>query len=473
MKRRVLKTIEYSLFVGLLILTVALLYRVLSWKDTNGDYMSTTKQLYATQDDLVDVVFMGSSHCYCGIYPAVLWEDAGIAAFDMSTSAQDKNSTYHLLKELLKTQKPQVVCVDLSEVTYDRHDIESNEYRNYLAMRTSSNSIDSVKTYFAGDEYKQTRQDYYFRFPIVHTRYRELTKYDFEDYAPSVFGRGAEYLWKTGDAYKDDSLNNLTDASELSDTNKEWLDKMISLSKENGFTLEFMVIPFGRDSEQQMQINAAMEYARAQGIRCNDFNKVTDQIGLNYETDFIDNTHLNARGAEKFTRYIERRILADYDLPDKRDDEKYGLWNLDAEYYEHLAFVNLMEKTETTADFVSLVKDYPNVNVVFSLEGNFVSDTHMIDYLKDLGMTNEEYASGGKWIYDKGTLIKLVSNNPGETAYFDISDDKTIKVSFVEMFNKQNIILDGEEYGFTGGYLTVLVYDKIQDKVILHKGFYE
>ena len=110
MKRKVLKTIEYILFAALVIGAVAILYNVLSWKDTNGNYMSTTKQLYETDDNLIDVVFMGSSHCYCGIYPAVLWEDAGIAAFDMSTSGQDRNSTYHMLAELLKTQSQGCLC---------------------------------------------------------------------------------------------------------------------------------------------------------------------------------------------------------------------------------------------------------------------------------------------------------------------------------------------------------------------------
>lgn len=473
MKRKVLKTIEYILFAALVIGAVAILYNVLSWKDTNGNYMSTTKQLYETDDNLIDVVFMGSSHCYCGIYPAVLWEDAGIAAFDMSTSGQDRNSTYHMLAELLKTQSPKVVYVDLFELTYDRHDIVSNEYRNYLAMKTSKNSIKSVDDYFEGDEYKQTRQNYYFRFPIVHTRYKELTKNDFEDYGPGVFGRGAEYLWKVGDAYADDSLNDLRDGVELPENAKAWIDDLISLSEENGFTLEFIVIPFGRDSEKQKIINAGIAYANSKGIRCNDFNKDVDRIGLNYETDFIDNTHLNAYGAEKFTRYIEQTLLCDYNLKDFRGDDRYAFWEEDAKYYEHLYTLNKMESTDKTGDLVQYIKDNPNICTVLSLEGNFVTDTDLIDSLKELGMTEDEYVSGGKWVYDNSQLIKLVSNNPGETGYYDLSDDLTVKVTFDEMFSRSNIVLSGEEYGFTGGFLTVLAYDKIQDKVVMHKGYYE
>lgn len=473
MKRKVLKTIEYIVFAVLLIAVLSGVYGVLSWKDTNGDYMSTTAQLYATEDNLIDVVFMGSSHCYCGIYPSVLWKDKGIASFDMSTSGQDRNSTYHMLKELLKTQKPKVVYVDLFELTYDRHDVTSNEYRNYLAMKTSPNSVESVRNYFKGDEYKQTRKDYYFRFPIVHTRYKELTKNDFVDYAPGVFGRGAEYLWKVGDAYKDDSLNALQEQTELSPESKEWIDSLIKLSDENDFTLEFIIIPFGRDSEKQKIMNAGIAYAGAQGIRCTDFNRYADQIGLDYSTDFIDNFHLNAKGAEKFTRYLENNFLCDYDLADCRGDERYEYWDLDANYYDHLYTLHRMESTETVKDLLNCVKDNPNIVTIFSLEGNFTEDTRMIDEFTRIGMSNDEYISGGKWVYCDSTLTKLVSNTVGETGYYNLTDDLTVKVTFEEMFSRKNIILDGREYGFTGGFLTVLVYDRIQDKVVLHKGYYE
>ena len=126
------KAIRGIVFLILLTLIIFRVYGVLKWKDTSGDYISATKQLYSTEDNLIDVIFLGSSHCYCSIYPDVLWGKYGFSAFNMTTSGQDKNSTYYLLKEALKTQSPKVVCVELWGLTFDKHGVQGNVYRNMI-----------------------------------------------------------------------------------------------------------------------------------------------------------------------------------------------------------------------------------------------------------------------------------------------------------------------------------------------------
>ena len=123
------KVIRGLAFCILLVFILERTYHILSWKDTTGGYLSSTQQLYATGDNLIDVVFMGSSHCYCGINPALLWDQYGMAAFDMSVSGQDKFSTYHTLVETLKTQSPSVVCIDAYALLYDRGGVLGNDYR--------------------------------------------------------------------------------------------------------------------------------------------------------------------------------------------------------------------------------------------------------------------------------------------------------------------------------------------------------
>lgn len=80
--------------LGFFLLTAACLhkiYDVLRWKDTTGGYLSSIDQLYNTGPGLIDLVFVGSSHCYHGIYPELLWEEKGIAGFDLAVSAQSSS----------------------------------------------------------------------------------------------------------------------------------------------------------------------------------------------------------------------------------------------------------------------------------------------------------------------------------------------------------------------------------------------
>ena len=90
------------------------IYDIFSWKDTAGDYTSSMEVFYDLEDNIVDVLFLGSSHVYCSIIPAILWEDYGMASFNMAISGQDLAGSYYNFKEALKTQDLKVVCVDLS-----------------------------------------------------------------------------------------------------------------------------------------------------------------------------------------------------------------------------------------------------------------------------------------------------------------------------------------------------------------------
>ena len=87
------------------------LYKVFNWKDTSGDYLSSMEQMYNLPNDVIDVAFFGPSVVYCGINPAVLWDEAGIASFNAAISGQDREASYYYIKEFLKKQSPKVVFV--------------------------------------------------------------------------------------------------------------------------------------------------------------------------------------------------------------------------------------------------------------------------------------------------------------------------------------------------------------------------
>ena len=69
------KAVRITAFIAICFVWLSGVYEVLRWKDTQGDYISSVTELKNTPDDTVDVVFVGSSHVYAGIYPSYLWSD--------------------------------------------------------------------------------------------------------------------------------------------------------------------------------------------------------------------------------------------------------------------------------------------------------------------------------------------------------------------------------------------------------------
>ncbi len=468
MKTHFLYAIKCLCFFAIFGLLIIFAYRALKWKDTTGEYLSSVEQLYATPEDLIDVVFVGSSHCYCGIHPYVLWRNYGIAAFDMAVSGQDKDSAYHDLVELYKTQNPSVICVDLYALLYDRHEVEANVYRNYLSLKTSPNSVALVNKYIEEED----REAYYLRFPIIHTRYRELKKYDFLNYAPNSFGRGEYFTFGANGSWSDPDILNDQTIVELSEKNQKWLEDLIALAEEHGTEIEFIVIPFAENRENQLILNAAEEMLSARNYSFVNYNKMLDEAGIDLQSDFADAFHLNVYGAEKLTSYIGMELAEKYDLPDRRGDDRYWQWDEDLRWYESSRTEQILKTANSPDEYLSALTRFSDGVTVVSLDGDFLhAGTDYFEVLEPLGMNYEDYLSGGKWIYRDGTLTKIQENVIGTPEVIcDLNKYDSIRLWYGDAFQPGNIMIGKEAYQRASA-LTFVTYDTFLEKVTAVRGF--
>lgn len=468
------KAISCVVFLTLLFFTIFKVYDILSWKDTTGDYLSSTQQLYATDEDLIDVVFVGSSHCYCSIFPEKLWSEYGIAAFDMAVSGQDKDSSYYMLKEVLKTQSPEVVFVEMYGLTFDQHVSEGNVYRNMLAMELSKNSIELVQAYIDEEE----QMDYILRWPIVHTRYRELDKYDFVQYEPSLYGRGSNMVWEVGYAEKPEAAVACDEIGELGEKNAEWLEKLYQLSLENNFELVFFVAPFIVDEEGQQVINAAKEYATEREIDFFDFNKLADTVGLDYKTDFCNSFHCNINGGNKITTYIGEYLTQNYYLEDNRGDERYYQWEDAYTYYEQREKRNTLKQIQTIEEYIQCLETMRHITYVVSLEGDYKdSELDLKSAMLSLGMTEDEYEEGGTYLCVDGELTKVLEKDSEEIYIYELNQYDSFKIQNKVLADEtatsyEDIMFNMKAVGSVNDGVSFAVYDEFSEEFIHQKGFF-
>lgn len=455
------KAIKLISFFIITILVLARVYHILSWKDTYGNYVSSVQQLRSTPKNTIDVVFAGSSHCYAGINPDVLWDYYGISAFDMAISGQDRSSTYHYVKEVCKTQNPKVVFVDLYGATFDRHAVQGNVYRNMLSMPLSRNSIDLIYSYVEEDQ-----MDYVLKWPIVHTRYRELENYDFYQYPYSTYGRGYMYNYDVWPVDHDYEMAMNTAVTEISDDNRQWINNLCELSQDEGFDIYFMTLPMETTEEEKMIFNGIYKYLDEENIPYIDFGDLESTIGLYYGSDFSDPTHLNTFGAEKLSRSIGSILEEKYDLEDHRGDSRYSLWDKSLLYGQHRYNSYLMQGRVDIDTFTSWLKGYDNCYVILATCSDYRSGQQDIaGALNNFGLTNADYENGGIWIFEDGELVKALSKEPDEynrdlDSYttLHIDTDKESQNPIIEI-NEENVLTT--DYG-----LNIIVYDKILGNVV-------
>lgn len=297
---------------------------------------SLIEGLYKSNDKY-DVVLMGSSHMNGGIDPNVLWHDYGITSFNYATGGQPIDVTYYLLKEVLKKHKNPIVVLDVYYLgltsEYGDEGYVSNALDN---IRFSFNKLQAIENCVPASE----RMSYLFPILKYHERWPELQKEDFD------FNIGQYYAQKGFDAGTDRYGKDRTKVDKTSKTEdipaktKLYLNKIIELSKEKGFKLVLVNMPYDYDdsSEQtnwvkkpEEMINKISQIAKSNNIPFVNYNEEDKfkEINFDFKNDMNNDGHLNIWGADKITKDFGGFLKENFKLEDHRNDNKYSQWNVD------------------------------------------------------------------------------------------------------------------------------------------------
>lgn len=402
---------------------------VLKLKSIDGCYVA--QMFEKQQPDSIDVVFVGSSHVYTDVNPAVLWTEYGIASYDLAGSNQPLWNSYYYMKEAIEKQSPDLVVVDLYRAIETRDVIdEARIAMNTLGMPDGENKTASI---YASVEEEEDALDYILNFPIYHTRYESLSENDFKLYNGDV--NGEDYKGFNTNCISTTYFESFSDLSGVSDTleltrkNEEYLNKMIELAEETDTRLLFMVAPYqGIMPSDKMIYNRVEEIAREQGIPFVDFNEYYGQIGLDPATDCAESSHLNYYGSEKFSKYLGQYIKNRYDIPDHRGEEAYVSWDGNAAHYEKIAYNFRLRNTENLEEYLKFLFDNKDYTICISLDGLY--DYGELDVERLFAAYDLVVSDGAVIIMDGGEVLYYADdrNTEGYDFHMDIGS-QTIVVS--------------------------------------------
>jgi len=336
--------------IALLILLQSLLMPKYMTEILEGALIS---EYYREENKDHDVIFIGDCEVYENFSPVTLWQEYGITSFIRGSAQQLIWHSYYLLEETLKYEKPKVVVFNVLSMKYDRPQKEAYNRMALDGMPLSVTKLKSIKASMMDDEKFIT-----YIFPILryHSRWSELTAEDFK------------YLFKkdrvthNGYLMRVDVKPLTTIPTErklanyrFSDICYEYLDKMTELCKKNGIELVLIkaptIYPHWYDEwDKQME-----DYAEENNLLYINFLKYTDEIGIDYQTDTYDaGLHLNLSGAEKLSRYFGKIIQEEFNLPDRRNDEKLSrIWAAKVDLY-----VQEMEKQYAELEELGYLKAF-------------------------------------------------------------------------------------------------------------------
>lgn len=290
-----------------------------------------------------DVLLLGDCEFFEGISPVEMYRAYGISSYLRGSPQQLIWQSYYILLDTLQYETPRVVVFNAMEMKIGEAQSEAYTHLTLDGLRSPSLRVAAAGVSLTDEELSFGRTmalaGYLFPLARYHSRWQELKAEDFRWMMgnPTVTFNG--YLMMTDTSSDEPVLvPPLNTMPELPEICWEYLDKMRALCEERG--IEFMLFKSPTQSRRYYWFDeweAALDgYAQKNGVLYVNAIEHRAEIGLDMAQDSYDRgVHLNVNGAEKTADFLGKILKENFDLPDRRTDEKEAaLWAAIGERYD-------------------------------------------------------------------------------------------------------------------------------------------
>lgn len=461
--------LKIALVIATMGFVLVLCEKVLLLKSEDG--IEQIEALYLQENNTIDVLFLGSSHIYCDVNTGVLWDEYGIAGFDLGGAEQPYWNSYYYLKEALKTQKPKVIVMDITTPGIRAVDFQPENWVvcNNYGMHWNKNRIDALRASTLDQSFARLL------FPLntIHSRYDELKREDFTDTNQTIFYKGFDPR-ETVTPFETPDISHVTEMTPVSEKAEKYLRMIIELAQQEEIPLLMVSAPYVVTEDSQKLYNYVFDIAEETGIPYLDFNKKYEEIGLDFQTDMAEDLHLNESGNQKFTKYLGKCILDNYEIPDRRGDAKYNSWAA-------AAIVERQEEAKVELLGTTDMKDYLsklfNQNYIVYLSfGEGIDDPafneELKTELKEIGVEEENFVNGEAVIVNHGTSL-FASDKDEFRAFIEEGEDRLLYFRELNEYGERitGLYFNEDKYDVKNTGINIIVYDTQLKQIVDHVNF--
>ncbi|MBR4530658.1 MAG: hypothetical protein IKO80_10335, partial [Lachnospiraceae bacterium] len=356
--------IRCALFFALLGACLLIASRILMRKEGLRKYSDLHAAL-----PRADVLFLGSSHVINGINPAELFDSCGIASYNLGGHGSTVPASYYELLLALREASPALVVVDgymaereytyLDLMTPENTDAERENAVGQLHLNLDAFPLSRVKVYtvHALISDRKKREEFLFPFLIYHDRWSGLTA---DDPVPGMFSAQANRLLggeiRTGVDWHIEPHEGEEEPATEPLYGETYLQMILALCRERGIDMAFTMLPFNTTPADRRTAARLSVLAQAEGVPYLDLTAAgTDSL----QGELFDDGHLNLIGMHRTTEAVGRFLAEQFDLPDRRGDADYSLWQRRAEEYRE-TLTGLQYGPERLTDALSALAADPD-----------------------------------------------------------------------------------------------------------------
>ncbi len=277
------KAARYILFFGILLILIICAGFIFTPHNYDPDSCDNdiTKNWLGEEPDTIEMIVLGDSECYTSLEPNSFRRKTDINTFLCSSSGQRLADAYHVLKEVLETQSPDILLMETDMFYPD----------STMPEIIKSAVVEEAESLMPFFEY--------------HGRWKYLTPdviagktgtsdplKGFRVYTKVQPYEGGEYMTET-DQFR-----------EMDPVSRHYLERIKELCDEKGISIVLMSSPSPKNWTYEKH-NTTAKWADDNNIPFYDLNLKVDEIGLDWQTDSLDGgDHMNYSGARKTTSYM-------------------------------------------------------------------------------------------------------------------------------------------------------------------------
>lgn len=294
-----------------------------------GDLEDTRRieDFYLEEPGSLDVVLMGASDVYAGFSPVLAYEEYGFTSYPFVLSGNYLPLFRGQLEAIFQTQTPKMIVVEISEAVHCKGSDYDTVFRQFIAgVPLSREKVRLIHEF--GD--REQLLSYYLPF-FVHHGSTDLKTLKKGVEIRNITNRRGYSLLKgtltfTGSGENWDGpyvtpMNTTGDHSTAeipSDMAKDFLE-FLSCCREHPETqFLFVNFPHRISNEERYRTyqvtNAVGELIESSGFDFINLESMLDDIGIQPETDFYNNDHMNLYGQYKVTRFLSNILAKEYGI---------------------------------------------------------------------------------------------------------------------------------------------------------------
>lgn len=326
-KNKIRKILFAASFVlAAVILLIPLSYMLRPSADENAEYRNRMVGFYAEEKDSLNIVSMGSSAMFRYVNNFTLWKEYGLTSYNFCSPEQSLYALEYLVDEVEKTQSPDVYLVDARQFLLNGKK-EQNEIKLHQLIDNLKYSMNRCKIINKSISNWSDRLPYYLDIITYHSNWEQLSKDSFA-YADNAKVHDMKG-WVVVNVMKEvDGLvkAEVTGETPIDEDAEKELRYLLDLWKKEEKNVVFVSTPWIIDEENQQKSNYMKRIVEEAGFRFLDANLYQEEMELDYNKDFYNARHVNAGGAEKFSKFLGEYLTQEFQFTQIEKESVVESW---------------------------------------------------------------------------------------------------------------------------------------------------